>query len=309
VRRRLTLRARATASARAGTHSGLAAELARFGAVRDARIALAARRRDDELSNVRAIAACDEKMADDTFRERADEMRDRLADIVYSKYGKPNPSIPPLAEDVAPPRRERKRAPLYQAPWLAAMQRRRLLPSVQVRYGLSEAEVEEDLEFLLQEAEKAKHARELEARSADDADDDEPLDVSYDKQHNALMYGEQTLERWSAVLVTDRSADHASGLHGDWCITAIGPLEVTLRNVEGTRTKVRSSARAQCARLSGIDDHALGGGGGGPRLGGRRIDAHAPHRAMSCRGRCAPQVSLAALRSRRLAFTPLGVEP
>lgn len=230
--------------ARAGTHAGLAKELAKFIASRDARVALAARRRDDELRNVRAIADCDEKMADDTFREHADALADRLSDAVYVKYGKPNPSTPAPAEDAAPARRERKRAPLYQAPWLAGAQRRRLLPAVQIRYSLSEAEVDEDLEFLLQEAEKAKHARELEQRGAGDADDDEPLQVSYDKQHNLLLCGEHALERWAAILITDRSPEHPSGQQGDWCITAIGPLEVTLRNVEGTRTKVRARARA-----------------------------------------------------------------
>lgn len=122
-----------------GTHAGLAAELAKYVALRDARIELSARRRDEELRNVRAIADCDEKMADDTFRENADEICERLCDAVYSKYGKPNPNTPAPAEDIAPTfRRERKRPPLYQAPWLTSMHRRRLLPAVQIRYGLSE---------------------------------------------------------------------------------------------------------------------------------------------------------------------------
>jgi len=236
-----------------GTHAGLAAELSKHTAVRDAKVALAARRRDEQLRNSRAIADCEDKQSDDTCREDCEDLRDRMCNVVYAKYGKPNPQMP-APVDLTPTCRERKRAPLYQAPWLAAVQRRRLLPAVQIRYALSDVEVEEDLDALLQEAEKTKQAREAEARG-EDAEPDEPLDVHHEKQQGALVYGELVFERWAAVQICDKALP--SGQAGDWCITAIGPLEVTLRNTEGARTKV----------------------------------------------------SLAALRSRRLAFTPLGVEP
>jgi len=237
-----------------GTHAGLASELSKHVTLRDKRVAAAQRRLDEELRNCNEIADCDNKMADDMYVESLEEVRERLCDAVYAKYGKVNPNLPPLAENTLVPRKERKRSALQSGAWTGGVgQRRRLLPPVQIRYGLSESELEEDLEVLMQEAEKMKQLREQEQRGDEEAE--EALDVHYDKGRNALVCGDYTFERWAPVTLSER-ANQASA-SGDWCITAIGPLEVTLRNTEGTRTKV----------------------------------------------------SLAALRSRRVQFAPLGSEP
>mmetsp|Transcript_4780 Transcript_4780/g.13254 ORF Transcript_4780/g.13254 Transcript_4780/m.13254 type:complete len:285 (+) Transcript_4780:101-955(+) len=237
-----------------GTHPGLASELSKHTKLRDERVAAAQARLDEELRNINEIAECDDKMADDMCAEALEEVRERLCDAIYAKYGKMNPNLPPPLPVDLVGRKERKRVPLQSAPWAGGgAQRRRLLPPVQIRYGLSESELEEDLELLMQEAEKMKQMREQEQHG--DEEVEEALEVTYDKGRNALMCGDYTFERWAPVTLSERAAQTSAS--GDWCITAIGPLEVTLRNIEGTRTKV----------------------------------------------------SLAALRSRRVQFAPLGSEP
>lgn len=238
--RAVKLRPRAHARAlRAGTHAGLAAELQKHMQARDARITSAERKRDEQVRNTNAIFDGEEKLVDDSFHDMLDSVRMRLLDQVYAKYGKPNPHAPtPLAE-VAPPRRERKRASLHHATWIAsaAAQRRRLLPPVHVRYSLNEAEIEADLERLLSEVEKVKSLREQEhAPAADEGEDGDALEVSYDRARNSITIGDVCYDRWAPVTIAERAG---SSLSGDWCITALSPVEVTLRNAEGTRTKVR----------------------------------------------------------------------
>lgn len=111
---------------------------------------------------------------------------------MYARYFKTNPHAPqPLHQHqlaaAASSKRARKPPPLSHCA-ITAAQRRRLLPPVQIAYALSEGEVEDDLEFLLAEAEKDK-ARALtagaradaDATRADEGSEEDGYEVTYDK--------------------------------------------------------------------------------------------------------------------------------
>lgn len=206
-------------------------ELAKHVAHRDERIGKAERKRDAEVCNAQAIASCDAKMADDMMMDALEEARQRLYDTVYAKYGKANPNRPQPLDDLIAPRKSRKRS--TNTPWmLAGIQRRRLLPPVQIRYSLSDMEIEADLEHMWEERENL-----AEPEDAGDEAVEDPQEVSLDKLRGALLVGEHAFERWAPVTIHEKSNAN-SPMNGDWCITQISPIEVTLRNVDGTRTKV-----------------------------------------------------------------------